>query len=122
MIKNKYLWFDQERVGQGSTSPLRDARSLLKERNTTLLSVSDVVFSSFNPKSLMADKSRGEMPGVAGTKRAVREPGSGDNQASGLMVVLDRLLHQRAEAVTEWLPSLAVCMPLNASEAGMSQL
>ena len=57
MIKNKYVWFDQERVGQGSTSPLRDARSLLKERNTSLLSVPDVVFSSFNPKSLTADKS-----------------------------------------------------------------
>lgn len=83
MIKNKYAWFDQERVGQGSMSPLRDARSLLKECNTTLLSVSDVVFSSFNPKSLTGDKSRGEMPGIAGMKRAVREPGSGDDQPAG---------------------------------------
>lgn len=83
MIKNKYVWFDQERVGQGSTSPLRDARSLLKERNPALLSVSDVVFSSFNPKSLTAHQSRGEMPGIAGTKRAVREPGSGYNQPAG---------------------------------------
>ena len=46
--------------------------------------VSDVVFSSFYPKSLMGDKSRGEMPGTAGTRRAVREPGCGDNQPVGL--------------------------------------
>lgn len=83
MIKNKYVWFDQERVGQVSTSPLRDARSLLEERNTTLLSVSDVVFSSLNPKSLTGDKSQGEMPGIAGTRKAVCELGSGDSQPAG---------------------------------------
>lgn len=75
MIKNKYMWFDQERAGQGSTSRLRDTRSLLKERNTTLPSVSDVVFSSFNPKSLAGDKSRGEMPGYGWHKESSLEPG-----------------------------------------------
>lgn len=82
MIKNKYVWFDQERVGQDSTSPLRDARSLPKEHNTTVLSVSDV-FGAFNPKSLTGDKSWGEMPGISSTKRAVCEPGSGDNHPAG---------------------------------------
>lgn len=83
MIKNKYMWFDQERVGQGSTSPLRDTRSLLKERNTTLPSVSDVVFSSFSPESLAGDKSRGEMPGYRWHKESSLEPGSGGDQPAG---------------------------------------
>lgn len=30
--------------------------------------------------------------------------------------------HQSAEAATEWLPSLAACIPLKASDVGMSQL
>lgn len=56
------------------------------------------------------------MPGTASTRRAVHEPGAGDARPG------HQLLHQRAEAVTEWLPSLAVCMPLKASEVGRSQL
>lgn len=34
----------------------------------------------------------------------------------------NRSSHQSAEAATEWLPSLAACIPLKASDAGMSQL
>lgn len=120
MIKNKYMWFDQERAGQGSTSPLRDAGSLLKEHNPTLLSVSDV-FSSFDPKNLTGDKSWGEMP-----EKRQHEQGSPLARLRGLpagrlAVVPNCLLCQRADAMTEWLLSLAACMPLNASEAGMSQ-
>lgn len=36
MIKNKYVWFDQERVEQGSTSPLRDTKSLRAQHHTSL--------------------------------------------------------------------------------------
>lgn len=59
---------------------LRGTQGLYLKSATPHFSVSDVVFSSLNPKSLTGEKLRGEMPGVSGTKRLVHEPGSGDDQ------------------------------------------
>lgn len=59
----------------------------------------------------MGSETREEGEGVLG------EGGRDSGEAAA-----DGISHQSAEAVTEWLPSRAACIPLNASDAGMSQL
>lgn len=58
-----------------------------------------------------------------GVGSETREEGEGERRRgdSGAAAA-DGISHQSAEAVTEWLPSRAACIPLNVSDAGMSQL